>query len=140
MHYSLEYQKNPIQADENLLFKGIDADAAKKKGMRPIEAFQVIARDGKKAILGGISGVFIFGCLYVDMLWVDELHRQTGLGTKLMEEAERNAREKGCTFATLNTMDWQALPFYQKLGYQIEFIREGFENSSKMYLLRKKLS
>jgi hypothetical protein len=36
-------------------------------------------------------------------------------------------------------MGWEALPFYQKLGYSIEFVREGFEKESKMYMLRREL-
>lgn len=53
--------------------------------------------------------------------------------------SEKIARERKCTFATVNTMDWEALPFYQKLGYSIEFVREGYDKASKMYLLRKEL-
>lgn len=48
-------------------------------------------------------------------------------------------REHGASFVTLNTMDWEALPFYQKLGYSTEFIREGYETNSKMFMLRKNL-
>jgi hypothetical protein len=29
-------------------------------------------------------------------------------------------KRKGMSIATVNTMDWEALGFYQKLGYQIE--------------------
>ena len=54
-------------------------------------------------------------------------------------EAEKIGREHGALFVTLNTMDWEALPFYQKLGYSIEFTREGYEKKSKMFMLRKAL-
>ena len=40
-----------------------------------------------------------------------------------------NIENRGCTFATVNTMDWEALPFYQKLGYEVECIRDGFEKA-----------
>jgi len=56
-----------------------------------------------------------------------------------MHEAEKIGVEQGALFVTLNTMDWEALPFYQKLGYSIEFIREGYEKDSKMFMLRKTL-
>jgi len=56
-----------------------------------------------------------------------------------MHEAEKIGREQGALFVTLNTMDWEALPFYQKLGYSIEFTREGYEKESKMFMLRKNL-
>lgn len=65
--------------------------------------------------------------------------RYQGWGTKLIHEAENAGREQGTTFATVNTMDWEALPFYQKLGYVIEFTREGYVKDSKMFMLRKDL-
>lgn len=37
-------------------------------------------------------------------------------------------------------MDWEALGFYQKLGFIIEFERRGFLKDSVFYFLRKKFS
>jgi ribosomal protein S18 acetylase RimI-like enzyme len=56
-----------------------------------------------------------------------------------MYEAEKIGRKHGALFVTLSTMDWEALPFYQKLGYSIEFTRTGYEKDSKMFMLRKNL-
>lgn len=107
--------------------------------MECIKPFRIYLRDSDRSVVGGASGITYYGCLYVDMLWVRESIRNRGFGKKIMNEAEKIARERKCTFATLNTMDWEALPFYQKLGYQIEFVREGYEKSSKMYMLKKEL-
>ena len=137
--YYLERQEEPIPQDEQVLFDGISDDAAKKKGMERIKPFRVYIKDSNQSVVGGASGVTFYGCLYVDMLWVQESIRNQGFGKKIMEEAEKIARERKCAFATLNTMDWEALRFYQKLGYSIEFVREGYEKESKMYMLRKKL-
>jgi ribosomal protein S18 acetylase RimI-like enzyme len=41
------------------------------------------------------------------------------------------------TFSTVNTMDWEALDFYKKLGYEVEFERHGFLKDSIFYFLRK---
>jgi ribosomal protein S18 acetylase RimI-like enzyme len=56
-----------------------------------------------------------------------------------MYEAEKIGRKHGALFVTLSPMDWEALPFYQKLGYSIEFTRTGYEKDSKMFMLRKNL-
>lgn len=93
----------------------------------------------KQAILGGVSGVTFYGSLYVDSLWIDKTMRHQGWGIKLMHEAEKIGIERGAKFVTLNTMDWEGLPFYQKLGYAIEFVREGYNENSKMFMLRKTL-
>lgn len=137
--YYLERQEDSIPQDEQVLFDGICDDAAKKKGMERIKPFGVYIKDHNQSVLGGACGVTYYGCLYVDMLWVEESIRKQGFGKKIMEEAEKIGKERHCTFATLNTMDWEAWPFYQKLGYRIDFVREGYDKGSKMYMLRKEL-
>ena len=135
--YHFEYQEEPIQEDEQVLNDGISDESALKKNMEPIKPFRVFIKDTNGIVLGGASGTIFYGSLYVDMLWLKKELRGQGLGKKLMMEAEKIGRERQCTFVTLNTMDWEALSFYQKLGYQIEFVREGYTNESKMYMLRK---
>jgi ribosomal protein S18 acetylase RimI-like enzyme len=137
--YHFVYQEEPIQEDEQVLNDGISDEAALKKNMERIKPFRVFIKDANGTVLGGASGTIFYGSLYVDMLWLKAELRHQGLGKKLMMEAEKIGRERKCTFATLNTMDWEALPFYQKLGYEIEFVRKGYSNESVMYMLRKKL-
>lgn len=135
--YHLKRDDNPIL--ETILYAGLNDEAVAAKGMNRISTFGICIKNETQNILGGAKGVVLYGNLYVDALWMDKKIRHQGWGAKLMAEAENIGKECGCTFATVNTMDWEALPFYQKLGYNIEFIREGFENDSKMFMLRKKL-
>lgn len=137
--YHLEHYDTIPQEYEKILFHGISTDAFNAKGLTPIRQFSVFIKDAKQKVLGGATGVTFYKSLYVDMLWVDKTLRSQGWGTKLMYAAEKIGRERGASFATLNTMDWEALPFYQKLGYSIEFTREGYEKDSKMFMLRKNL-
>jgi hypothetical protein len=37
------------------------------------------------------------------------------------------------------TFEWEALDFYKKLGYYVEFARHGFDKDSVFYFLRKDL-
>lgn len=48
-----------------------------------------------------------------------------------MMEAEKIGRNRQCKFVTLNTMDGKGQPFYQKLGYEIEFVQNGYSNDSR---------
>lgn len=134
-------RKNDTDASlcENILFNGINEESKKAKGLNPIATFCFSIENSDKQIVGGINGITYYGCLYVDMLWVKNDLRNKGWGTKLMQEAENFGKTQGCRFATVNTMDWEALPFYENLGYGIEFVREGYQKSSKMYFLRKEL-
>lgn len=54
----------------------------------------------------------------VDLLWVDETFRQHGLGRKLILKLEELCRVKGCSYIQLDTFDFQARPFYEKLGFK----------------------
>lgn len=57
--------------------------------------------------------------LFLDTLWVDERWRRHGLGSMLLREVERIAREKGCRVVTLGTASYMARPFYEKHGYTV---------------------
>ena len=54
-------------------------------------------------------------------------------------KAEELGKKREATFVTVHTMDWEGLLFYQKLEYVIEFVREGYEKDSRMFLLRKSI-
>ncbi|HEY4832553.1 MAG TPA: GNAT family N-acetyltransferase [Waddliaceae bacterium] len=135
--YHLERDDTPNL--ETILYAGLNDEAVAAKGMNRVSTFGICIKNETQKILGGAKGAVLYGNLYVDSLWINNKMRNQGWGTKLMAEAEKIGKECGCTFATVNTMDWEALSFYQKLGYNIEFIREGFEKDSKMFMLRKKL-
>jgi uncharacterized protein YjlB/GNAT superfamily N-acetyltransferase len=138
MTYQLIFEDNPSSADIQVLGDGLMAYAAKQKGFgRPLDFFTFFIRDKDNAIVGGCRGNTLYGCLYIDYLWVSELLRHQGLGTKLVHAALQYGKEKGCTFAAVNTMDWEALEFYQRLGFRIEFERHGFQKDSVFYFLRK---
>ena len=81
----------------------------------------------------------MYGCLYIDQLWLKESLRHQGYGTELVKQAEQFGKKHHCVFAAVNTMDWEALAFYKKLGYAIEFERHGFFHNSVFYYLRKNL-
>ncbi|MEO5913624.1 MAG: GNAT family N-acetyltransferase [Luteolibacter sp.] len=68
-------------------------------------------------IVGGLIGYTHWNWLFVRQLWVAEDHRQRGIGSRLMAAAEGEALARGCIHAHCDTFDFQALPFYQKLGY-----------------------
>jgi ribosomal protein S18 acetylase RimI-like enzyme len=135
--YSVEFTDELEVKGEMMLLNGINRYGREKKGMAHIELFGVFLKDFRGESVGGLSGMFCYGSMHIDMLWIDGSARGNGWGKKIVEEAERHARQRGCSFATLETMDWEALPFYQKLGFIVEFVRNGYDNNSTMYFLRK---
>jgi ribosomal protein S18 acetylase RimI-like enzyme len=137
--YRFDHQEMPKPEDVAILLNGLAEEALKAKGLSKALPFAVFIKDSQDKVVGGVQGVTYYGCLYVDLLWLQDSFRRLGLGTKLMREAEKIGKERNCTFATVNTMDWEALPFYEKLGYVVEFTRTGYEKNSKKYLLTRSL-
>jgi GNAT superfamily N-acetyltransferase len=58
------------------------------------------------------------GWLHVTILWIEESLRSSGVGRRLMEMAEKEARDEGCRYVHLDSHSFQAPDFYKKLGYQ----------------------
>lgn len=139
MSYQISYSDMLKPGEDEVLFEGLNFEAFRAKGLKPIKTFAFLIKDEKNEVLGGIKGVTYYGCLFIDTLWVSADLRGKGWGTKLMHAAEKLGRERKCTFSTLSTMDWEGKLFYEKLGYQLEFLREGYEKDSKMYFMRKNL-
>ena len=139
MNYQLEYSEDPSLKDIGVLSKGINEDAFDKMQMDPVRTFGIFIKDLNGETLGGVTGFSYFGCLHTDTLWINMVLRGQGLGNKLMMKVEEIAIERKCRFATVYTMDFQALNFYLKLGYEIEFVREDYEKQSKMFMLKRKL-
>ena len=131
------YEANPHHDEMQVLGNGIMEYAKQKKGHGPIEFFAFFIRDENNKIRGGCNGCNLYGCLYVDQIWIEESLRGKDYGTQLMLAAENFGKERGCTFAAVNTMDWEALDFYKKLGFEIEYERHGFLKDSIFYFLRK---
>ncbi len=75
----------------------------------------------------------------VDFLWVDEKLRGHGIGKRLLLKLEQTAHERGCRQVTLNTFSFQAPEFYQKLGYSIFGVIDGFGQHFQKFFLRKHL-
>ncbi len=135
----LVFEKNPHCEDIQIFYDALMENAKVIKGHKPIEFFAFYIRDEENKIQGGCNGNTLYGCLYIDNLWVTAALRGKGYGTQLMQAAEQYAIEQNCKFIAVNTMDWEALEFYKKLGYFVEFERHGFEKDSIFYFLRKDL-
>jgi GNAT superfamily N-acetyltransferase len=99
----------------------------------------VFLRDEDGGLQGGLLGVTYWGWLYVETLWVAEEVRGQGWGTKLLAEGEAAALRRGCRRVHLDTMDFQALPFYQKLGYTVWGTLDDFIEGHARYFLKKEL-
>jgi ribosomal protein S18 acetylase RimI-like enzyme len=56
-----------------------------------------------------------------------------------MESALKYGRGNKCLFAFVETMSFQALDFYRKVGFELEFTRSGYKHRTLFHYLRKAL-
>ena len=79
----------------------------------------VVARDDRGELLAGAHAEILLGLAEIRAVWVEEGRRGTGLGRSTMAAIEAAAKERGATRAFLYTYSFQALGFYEKLGYRL---------------------
>jgi len=135
----LQIDNEVTPADEARVVSGLLAFNEARIGPADERPVKFVARDSGGAVVGGILGHTRWRWMYIAKLWVDESARGQGLGTRLMEAAEDLARSRGCTDVSLDTFDYQARPFYEKLGYELFGTLEGYPPGSRQYYLRKRL-
>ncbi|TQR17538.1 GNAT family N-acetyltransferase [Psychrobacillus vulpis] len=100
----------------------------------------LFVRDEKDTVCGGLIGEICWNWLEIQILIVNEDLRKSGLGTKLLLEAEQIARENKCDFIKLDTLSFQALDFYQKYGYEVYGCIENVGREHKHYYMKKDLN
>lgn len=114
------------QEDKDELFTGLRAYNQQFVDTSGWGDICVYLRDEQDVMRGGLIGQRKGDWLSIDYLWVCETTRGKGVGSEIIRRAEDLAREKGCLHALVDTISFQALPFYQKQGYQLAKTLEDF--------------
>ena len=100
----------------------------------------VLAYDEGGQLIGGVNGFQWGDAFSVGYLWIEEQWRGQDIGTQVLRTIEDQAAERGCTQLYLDTYNFQAIGFYQKLGYEVVGTLENFPTPYKHYFLKKNLS
>ena len=105
------------------------------------EKFDPVAfiADDQGCFAGAIVVELFWGALHVKYIYVDDGYRGKGVGVRLMEYALKYGRDKACPFAFVETMSFQALDFYRKMGFELEFTRSGYKHGTSFHYLQKLL-
>lgn len=98
------------------------------------------AYDDQGAVAGGLLGGTYWGWLEIKILWVRVDQRGQGLGRRLVQAAEQEALRRGCKHAHVDTMDFQAPDFYQKLGYTVWGVLDDLPEGHRRIFFRKRLA
>jgi len=99
----------------------------------------IIVKDESGIIIGGIICIYYVFCLYIRLLWVDNLYRGMKLGSHLLSEVEKTARENGCRMMHTDTFGTRSLGFYTKRGFEVFGTLDGYPDNVKHFYLKKLL-
>ena len=99
----------------------------------------IFYEDGKGKKLAGLTGETFGNWLCIHYLFVEEHLRKEGLGRRLLSAAEKEARQRGCKYAFVDTFSFQAPDFYVKHGYEEVFALQEYPYTGNRYYYTKVL-
>lgn len=137
MSYSIGFENDLSLVEDKILHDKILQFNFEKSGFNA-KLFTILVRDDMNNIVGGLKGYCYGNSSFIDILFLDEGVRGNGFGTQLMQLAEQEAKKNDCDFIHLDTFSFQALPFYQKLGYTI-FAELEYKSDVKRFYLKKNI-
>jgi GNAT superfamily N-acetyltransferase len=111
-----------------------NADQGYPADMLPVA---VLLKDAGGQIVGGLWGKTVYDWMFVEFLVVPNAFRGHDFGSRLMREAEAVAIARGCVGAWLTTFNFQARPFYERLGYEVFGELERSPRDSVRIFMRK---
>lgn len=80
------------------------------------------------AIIGAVSGYTCYKEVYIDDILVHSMYRGQGVGRRLLEKVEEHFAPMDFNNINLVTNGFQAPLFYEKCGFQLEFVRKSRVN------------
>ncbi|MGD1840937.1 MAG: GNAT family N-acetyltransferase [Thermonemataceae bacterium] len=130
------------RADIQLILDGInDFNLSKVAALAPAwTPLEFAAKDSEGKVIGGIlGGIGYWNGLEIRILWVEETCRHKGIGTRLLEKMEKEAKARGATIAMLDTFDFQAEGFYLKNSYEVVGTIHDFPKGHRRMYFKKYL-
>ena len=90
-------------------------------------------------VIAGAAARTFGDWLLINTLWVSEDLRGQDIGSKILKEIEAAGKNRGCSMCLLDTLNFQAMPFYQKYGYETQWVQQGYPKTGCKYFMVKKL-
>lgn len=140
MHYRMIQSKD--QSDWNKVQQSLidfNSEFMSTELTNKYEEICLVVKDEQDKICGGLNAVICWNFMEISMIFIDEEIRNYGYGRKLMEQVEQIALNEKCDFIKLDTLEFQAKEFYEKLGYKVFGEIENVAKKYKHYYMIKDL-
>ena len=123
---------------QKMVQTGHTQDEAKTGITCNYQSFSLIYKTKIDTVVGVLQAYSAFAEIYVDDLWVEPEHRKQGIGRALLKALEIQFKGKGYNNINLVTSQFQAIDFYKKCGFEIEFVRTNTHNPalSKTFFIK----
>ncbi|MFA0813976.1 GNAT family N-acetyltransferase [Microbulbifer epialgicus] len=90
-------------------------------------------------VIAGAAARSFGDWLLLDTLWVSEELRGQNIGRQLLSKIESSGKQCGCKRCLLDTLNFQAMPFYKNQGYEVKWVQEGYPKDGCKYFMVKEL-
>lgn len=138
--YNIHLEEFPDSKTIQLIKSGLSDYNQLKSGISGGNELIVSLRDERKLVVGGLIGFTYGNWLHIQTFWVRDDLRKKGFGSHLLTKAEKEAVNRGCRIANLETFGFQAPKFYMKKGYELFGEIENAVGNFNIYFFRKKLA
>lgn len=85
------------------------------------EPMNIYVEDEQGNLIAGMVAETFGNWLEIEYLYVGEDLRGQGLGSEILNRAEKEARERNCKYSFVDTFNFRAPDFYKKHGYKEVF-------------------
>jgi len=130
---------HPTDDDLDFVDLGLDGANATVQALQDVRPLVCIAVRPGGERMGGIVGRTWGGCAELQQLWVHDDHRHQGVASALVRAFESGARARGARIVYLDTFSFQAPKLYQRLGYEVALMIEGYAPGICKYTMTHRL-
>jgi ribosomal protein S18 acetylase RimI-like enzyme len=134
---SYDMAADPAPADIAVIERGLFAFEETRLGSPEHGHFSIFIRDAIGAVRGGADCHVMWQRLFLKTLWLSEELRGRGVGTRLMEQVEREGLSRACRSVWLTALGDRACHFYTRIGYHIFGTHTDYVGGQALYSLRK---
>jgi GNAT superfamily N-acetyltransferase len=139
MQFEMIVTDNPPPAERASILDPLNAYNEMRGGPSGYRTLALLLRDLKSGeTIGGLWAMSAYDWLRIDLLFVPDQLRGEGLGTRLVRQAEEIALERGHVGIWLDTFEFQAFGFYQKLGYEVFGVLPDHPRGRPHFFLHKR--
>lgn len=96
-------------------------------------------KDDNGIVIAGAAGRTFGDWLLINTLWVSDELRGQHMGSQVLGEIEAAGKKRGCIKCLLDTLNFQAMPFYEKHGYKTQWIQKDYPKTGCKYFMLKEL-